>query len=216
MFSVDPVNTPELDVRDKIAWTFATPIIGFLWENSAQLNQELGDLIRARMSAGSGARNSNAGGWQSTDDLLSWGQPCTDLLKRRIDAMLLAALKATLVGPQMPSNLRFRIDCWANVNQPGDYNVVHNHPNALWSGVYYVARGESDPDVPQAGKLELLDPREAVAYVQVGRTTFNERCFIDNTPGFMLMFPGWVRHMVHPHRGTGSRISIAFNALPAS
>ena len=27
---------------------------------------------------------------------------------------------------------------WANINPPGGMNRAHQHPNSLWSGVYYV------------------------------------------------------------------------------
>lgn len=204
---------PALQIGDKIAWMFATPVIGYQWQDSAVLNRELQDLVLEREAADNSVRNSNAGGWQSSDDLLLWGAPCTDELKRRIEALLMAVLRETSADKADLPQTRFRLDCWANVNREGDYNVVHSHPNALWSGVYYVAGGDPDPDVPYAGKIELLDPREAATYIQAHKTIMDQRCLINNEPGFMLMFPSWIKHMVHPHRGAGTRISIAFNAL---
>ena len=209
-------RTPALQIGDKIAWMFATPVIGYQWQDSADLNGELEALVLEREAADNTVRNSNAGGWQSADDLLTWGVPCTNELKRRIDAMLMAVLRETHVKGHDGPSARFRMDCWANVNREGDYNVVHSHPNALWSGVYYVSSGKSDPNIPYAGKIELLDPREAATYIQTHKTTLDQRCLINNDPGFMLMFPSWVKHMVHPHRGDEPRISIAFNALAVS
>lgn len=209
-----PLPPPPLG--DKIAWMFATPVIGFQWPDNDGLNTDLEALILAKESADQTVLNSNAGGWQSPDDLLSWGEPCTDELKRRVNAMLMSVLRETSDNPNDPPRAKFRLDCWANVNRAGDYNVVHSHPNALWSGVYYVSRGEPDEAVPYAGKIEILDPRAAASYIQVNRTRMDQRCIINNDPGFMLMFPSWVKHMVHPHRGAGTRISIAFNALPVA
>ncbi len=40
---------------------------------------------------------------------------------------------------------------------------------------------------------------------------FNESIRIRPRPGLMVLFPGWLKHFVHPHTGTGTRISIAFN-----
>jgi hypothetical protein len=34
---------------------------------------------------------------------------------------------------------------------------------------------------------------------------------VDPLPGLMVMFPGWLKHMVHPFFGSGERISISFN-----
>ncbi len=42
---------------------------------------------------------------------------------------------------------------WANINPPGGMNQPHIHPNALFSGVYYVKSN------PKAGRLKIYDPR---------------------------------------------------------
>jgi len=34
---------------------------------------------------------------------------------------------------------------------------------------------------------------------------------IDPVPGLMVFFPSWLKHIVHPYRGTGERISISYN-----
>ncbi|MEM9208842.1 MAG: putative 2OG-Fe(II) oxygenase, partial [Pseudomonadota bacterium] len=65
--------------------------------------------------------------------------------------------------------------------------------------------------VPHSGLLELLDPREATTYIQVPNTILDARMFVTNRPGRMVVFPSWVKHMVHPFVGTGVRISIACN-----
>ena len=206
----------KITLANNIHWAFATPIIAFQWPDSDALNDELTALILDREKQDqSKVQLSNAGGWQSSDDLLMWGGTAVGELKRRIDALLFATLKETSATPNDPPKTQFRIDCWANVNRAGDYNVVHNHPNALWSGVYYVSAGKPNPNVPQAGKIELLDPREAANFVQVNQTIMDQKCFLKNDPGLMILFPSWLKHMVHPHQGDGTRISIAFNALPA-
>ena len=81
----------------------------------------------------------------------------------------------------------------------------------MWSGVYYVAPGEPDKSVPYSGMLELLDPRESANYIQIQNTVLDARTFIENVPGRMVLFPSWLKHMVHPFAGEGVRISIAFN-----
>ena len=213
MSSQSPATTR---LEDHLHWLFATPVITYRWPNSEQLNRELEELVLARESRDATTRYSNAGGWQSSDDLLAWGESATDELKRRIDLLLFSVLKEMNAEFDEVPRVRFRIDCWANVNRKGDYNVVHSHPNALWSGVYYVSSGNSDPETSQAGKLELLDPREAAHYIQVSRSVTDNKCFMNNEPGLMILFPGWLRHMVHPHGSEDARISIAFNALPVS
>ena len=81
----------------------------------------------------------------------------------------------------------------------------------MWSGVYYVTKGNPDPSKPQNGLLELLDPREAANYIQIKNTILDGREFIENVPGRMLLWPSWMKHMVHPYSGSKERISIAYN-----
>jgi len=207
-------DQPKINLKDKIAWLFPTPVIVYQWENSEAMNSELESLILEREQADQSAQYSNSGGWQSSPDLLAWGTSATNELKGRIDSLLYSTLIETSSNPEEKPNVQFRLDCWANVNREGDYNAVHSHPNALWSGVYYVATGEPDPNTPQAGLIELLDPREAAGHVQVNHTVMSQKGFLKNEPGLMLMFPSWLKHMVHPHKGNGPRISVAFNALP--
>ncbi len=206
-------NRFNIDVSDKVANMFPTPVIGYHWPDSDALNDALAAMIFEREKNSPGVTASNAGGWQSTDDLLSWNEPCVQELKGRIEGMLLSVLRHMNADPENRNYGRFRIDCWANINRAGQYNAIHSHPNALWSGVYYVKTGEPDRSTPYAGKIEIIDPREASNFIQTYKTVFDQKCIINNDPGFMLMFPSWVKHMVHPHNGDEPRISIAFNAL---
>ena len=42
---------------------------------------------------------------------------------------------------------------WANINPPGGMNRAHQHPNSLWSGVYYIKAPKN------SGHLKIDDPR---------------------------------------------------------
>lgn len=122
--------------------------------------------------------------------------------------------RAVTVGrPQGSRTFNYRLDGWANVSRHGGYNNVHDHPNCVWSGVYYVAAGEPEPDRPNNGKLELLDPRAGINQIYIEGTVFGGRFVVDPIPGLMVMFPSWLKHLVHSYFGTGKRISIAFNVL---
>ena len=105
------------------------------------------------------------------------------------------------------------MDGWANVSRNGDYNSAHNHPNCLWSGIYYVAAGTPEPDTQFNGRLELLDPRAGANMMYLADTLLHARYLITPTPGLMILFPSWLNHLVHPFFGTGERISIAFNIM---
>lgn len=193
---------------------FGTPFVSYEWPDSDSLNRDLADLVLAKEAdntVGYGTR-SNAGGWQSPGNLITWPEPCITELKGRIEKLVFGLTEQLLRQDGSERSFTLLIDAWANINRNGDYNVVHTHPNCMWSGVYYVQPGKPDPDVPYSGLLELLDPRESANYIQIRNTVLDARTFIENKPGRMVLFPSWLKHMVHPFVGEGDRISIAFNA----
>ena len=183
------------------------------WQDSDQLNGELAALLLAREQAtgGADAQSSNAGGWQSSGNLITWPEAPIKTLAGRVEMLTSRLMDQLIRDKSRQRRFRFLINAWGNVNRNGDYNVVHTHPNCMWSGCYYVARGDPNPAIPQNGLLELLDPREAANYIQVADTILDGREFIDNLPGRMLLWPSWMKHMVHPFTGDGARISIAYN-----
>ncbi len=204
---------PDFDINKSLNMLFATPLVVHDWPNSDRFNQELADLVLGKEKAdehGYGTR-SNAGGWQSPGNLITWKEPCIGIFRRRIEKLVSNLLQEVVRDEGRNRSFRLLIDGWANVNRKGDYNVVHTHPNCMWSGVYYVQQGEPDKSVPYGGLLEILDPREAANYIQVRNNVFDAREFVENVPGRMLLWPSWLKHWVHPYVGSGERISIAFN-----
>ncbi len=192
---------------------FGTPFASYDWPDSDELNAELADLILSNEKndvSGRGIR-SNAGGWQSGGNMMTWEHPAVAALKQRYESLVFNVVGELVQKDGRNRQFRLLMDGWANVCRRGDYNVVHSHPNAMFSLVYYVAAGEPDSDVPYSGLLELLDPRESANYIQIQNTILDARTFIDNQPGKMVLFPSWVKHMVHPFQGEGTRISIACN-----
>jgi uncharacterized protein (TIGR02466 family) len=192
---------------------FGTPFVSYQWPDSEKMNQGLVELILAEEKSddeGRGIR-SNAGGWQSRGNLIIRSEPEILALKQRMETMVFNLLGTIVRKDGTERTFTLLFDSWANVCRKGNYNVVHTHPNAMWSIVYYVAAGEPDDSIPYSGLLELLDPRESANYIQVPNTVLDARNFIENRPGRMVLFPSWVKHMVHPFVGSGVRISIACN-----
>lgn len=202
----------DFDINKSLSMIFATPLVAHDWPNSDAFNKDIAELILAREKS-LGRKDvirSNAGGWQSPGNLMTWPEPCIGVFKQRIEK-LTSSLLQVLVRGEGSRSFTYLIDAWANINRSGDYNVAHTHPNCMWSGCYYVTPGKPDPNVTWNGLIELFDPREAANYIQVHNTILDARTLIENVPGRMLFWPSWVRHMVHPFVGEGDRISIAFN-----
>lgn len=203
----------DFDIKQSLSTMFGTPFVSIEWPDCDKVNQELTELVLAEEKAddlGRGIR-SNAGGWQSRGNLMTRSEPCILELKKWMEQTIFGLLGAVVRKDGTERTFTLMFDSWANVCRNGNYNVVHTHPNAMWSIVYYVAAGEPDESIPYSGMLELLDPRESANYIQVPNTVLDARMFIQNQPGRMVVFPSWVKHMVHPFVGSGVRISIACN-----
>jgi uncharacterized protein (TIGR02466 family) len=204
---------PEIDFQKGISTMFGTPFVSLDWPDVDAMNREIYDLVLAEEGAddqGRGIR-SNAGGWQSRGNLLMRSEPCLVRLKNMMETTIFELLGALVRKESGERTFTLMFDSWANVCRNGNYNVVHSHPNAMYSIVYYVSSGVPDESIPYSGMLELLDPREATTYIQVPNTILDARMFITNRPGRMVVFPSWVKHMVHPFVGTGTRVSVACN-----
>jgi len=194
--------------KEHCALTFGTPVSSYLWPDSDALNAELAKIILQKEKAGLGAATrGKVEGWRSEHDLFRWDAECVQTLRERVTTCALDMTRL-VTASQHPRKVNLQMDCWANVLRRGQYNIVHDHPGATWSGVYYVSDGKRDNDDRLNGKLELLDPRMGVNVL--GRE--EGRYFVEPLPGLMVMFPSWLKHMVHPFFGSGERISISFNA----
>ena len=102
---------------------------------------------------------------------------------------------------------------WANINPPGGMNRAHQHPNSLWSGVYYIKAPKN------SGDLKIDDPRSSAAMVRpnqkkgpVPPRLFRETHY-EPVAGRCIMFPSWLMHCVDPNESNDIRISVSFNFL---
>ncbi|MFT4821198.1 MAG: hypothetical protein ACJAYE_001594 [Candidatus Azotimanducaceae bacterium] len=201
----------RFDLSQHVSSLFSTLVVCYDWQDNAVLNQDLETLLLEQEQAKQGVNRSNAGGWQSAGNLIKSNHPAIHQLKHQIETLAYNLTDQLIRDDGTQRAFRLIIDGWGNINRHGDYNVVHTHPNCMWSGCYYVNPGQPDPAIPQNGLLELLDPREAANHIQIPNTILDARQFFPCIPGRMLLWPSWMKHMVHPYQGDGERISIAFN-----
>ena len=152
-----------------------------------------------------GRKKSNVGGYQShtLDGEDKYLKPLVDEIKKYSKIM---AEQHTL---EEECDV---IDMWFNINDGKDYNLSHNHPGSIYSGVYYV---KTPPD---CGNIVFDHPAlDVMAYAhnnyefkewnsRTALTWWQEP--IENT---MFIFPGWLKHCVEPNLSKDTRISISFN-----
>ncbi len=196
--------------KQQILPAFVTPIWSSVWDDSAELNAGLKRMILERAPKEAQSHRSNIGGWHSEQDLLRWQEPEVPELVERIKAGINAMTQATN-GMEEAAAGGFFMVAWANLLYQGGYNQVHDHNSYAWSGVYYVDIGDDTPGDQMSGRIEFIDPRVGVGSPKVPGDPFKQKMRFNPEAGSMFMFPGWLKHYVHPYRGETPRISIAFN-----
>ena len=189
---------------------FVTPVLEHMWADSSELNAQLRESILEHARRHPSKARTNVGGWNSETGALEFCGSAGEHLIRRMREMTEEAtlrLYSKFSRPPEPSS--WTLSAWANVNRRGDFNNMHTHPGATWSGVYYVDHGESNPDA-EGTSIQLSDPclmRTNMFFPELPSPTF----LFKPVPGLMILFPSYLPHAVPPHRGDRPRISVAFN-----
>jgi len=102
---------------------------------------------------------------------------------------------------------------WANINPPGAYNAPHIHPNALFSGVYYIKAPKNSGDLicnePRAGAQLSMPTRKSG---KPPKDLWREVHF-EPKEGRIIMFPFYLWHSVAPNLSNDIRISVSFNFI---
>lgn len=198
----------KLEPDTQVWWS--TPILRRTYDPAGDVCRALKALVLERAETGANVQKSNQGGWHSDEDLLSWGGPAIAQLSQWITAAS-QDMTTAISGGQVYRG-KLELNAWANLNRTGQYNTMHTHPSCVWSGVFYVETGDRPtPSHPKSGVIEFLDPRAGAEMVITPGIPFGQAKVFIPENGQMIMFPSWMKHMVHPYWGQADRISIAFN-----
>lgn len=200
-------------IRDHLLMAYPTPILVYPWPDSAALNAELRALVIAAEAADPGISRSNVGGWHSAPDFFGRDDACVRALLARIEHAIIELMRTVLVPSADQRAFRFQIEGWANLLRSGGYHLLHNHPNAHWSGVYYLGDNPPVAGRPMSGKLEFVDPRPAATMLHLDDVSTYGRQLLDPRAGVMVVFPSWLQHLVHPYCGGGERTTVSFNVV---
>ena len=170
------------------------------------LNQELERDIVTWSKQDKGITRTNVQGWHSTTNMAELPQ-----FKKLVD--MLYACQKTIYDQEHLDSEPFLGNMWANINPPGGMNRAHQHPNSLWSGVYYIKAPKN------SGNLKIDDPR-SVACMSRPRQKDGEKparlfreTHYEPIAGRCIMFPSWLMHCVDPNNSNDIRISVSFNFL---
>lgn len=149
--------------------------------------------------------------------LLTHDAPVLQTFERHLRAAIDKAISALPDDPDHPFLSRkpkaYDLDVWANFLERSDHQSAHIHNLGWMSGVYYVAVPDPElEDNPRAGWIEFNRPGYGIPEPseEAGIEAIQPR------PGMAILFPSYVWHGTVPFRGTGRRISIAFDLHPRS
>ena len=174
--------------------------------NPEKFNKYLEDHIVRWSQNDKGELKTNAGGWHSATDMNH---------KREYDPLTreLFAMQDNIYKKEKLTMKPVLGNMWANINYPGCFNRPHLHPNALFSGVYWIKAPEN------SGNLMLYDPRPGVQMTMPNRKKKElphelwREVHYKPVAGRCIMFPAWLWHEVKPNESKDIRISVSFNFL---
>ena len=174
--------------------------------NALQLNQYLEQKIIQWSQQDKGEQKTNAGGWHSKTDM-NKKEEYNPLTKELFNMQYEIYQKEHLSLKPVLGNM------WANINYPGCYNRPHVHPNALFSGVYWIKAPQ------KSGNFMVYDPRPGVQMAMPDRkqkklpSEYWREVHYEPRAGTAIMFPAWLWHEVKPNQSNDIRISVSFNFL---
>lgn len=120
-----------------------------------ELNGELEQLTHELMQDDCNAtQRTNYGGWHYAFDLFKLDRPVVDDFCRQMKQHVQAYLNHFRPDDRRKKD-SFKLQGWLNVNWAGNSNVLHCHPGAFLSGVYYL----KVPDDMKGGEIVFRDPR---------------------------------------------------------
>jgi uncharacterized protein (TIGR02466 family) len=141
--------------------------------------------------------------------------PAVAWLKDCIDRAVIDYIRATAIDYEV----KWSIQGWANINRFGDYHNLHNHPHSWLSGTYYVrvppgerpegTRSDLDPNA-----ISFFDPRPQANMLSIrGDPQVDPEHRLLPKAGELLLWPGFLHHLVHVNLSRQARISVSFNVI---
>ena len=148
-------------------------------------------------------RRSNYGGWQSTPFYL-------DDRTDKIQDFLINCLTSF---PCIKEEIKIYPTAWININNPGSFNLKHNHPTSDLSGVLWIKCPENCGNIVFESPLCFETFNEIDSYKQdfKDNNRYDHSYYFPPVEGRIIIFPSHLEHEVRENLSNEDRISISFN-----
>lgn len=153
-------------------------------------------------------------GTQTSEDLSRSQNPVLEALFKAFEAPIRSHLAA--LGPgsgplRARNSGRYRVDsAWSVRLRENGYHENHYHPHGWISCVFYVATpAAARAGADRQGWLKLGEAPEPL------RGAFPPQHFVQPEPGRLVLFPSYMWHGTVPFTTPETRLSVAFDILPA-
>jgi len=192
--------------EDTFIAAFASPIFLRHYGKST-LTGDLAEAIRglAATQSSDDLKRAHQGGFYTKGTLLTMDLPGIAELRNVIASAVTDYVRRLVPGNERP---KIELIAWAALTHEGDYQTPHVHAGANVSGVFYL----TVPEKPEPeGCIDLLTPvdLQEMTFLKGFSKTY---CRVQPRPGDLLIFPAYLKHIVHPFFGEGERIAVVFNA----
>ena len=150
-----------------------------------------------------GRKVSNRGGWQSNP--IHIGYCKSETLKNII---MSSVSKLPISG-----NLSCTIEGWKNINEPGNFNTLHHHPNCNLSGVLWIKTPKNCGNIVFESPEIFNRYKELDSYSDEFKHNSNVYMtyYFPPKEGSILIFPSNLQHEVKENKSNEDRISYSFN-----
>ena len=194
-----------MDLSYKVENLFPSPVHQILINDFDDYKDQLiKETYQERDEDPVGRRVSNRGGWQSNQ---------VDIHECKSDTLKEVIISSLTKLEPISQNVSVIVGGWKNINGPGDFNCVHNHPRSHLSGVLWIKAPKD------SGNIVFTSPHLFNRYQELDSYTdefkLNSNCYM--TYYFppkevrLLIFPSDLEHEVKENKSDEDRISYSFN-----
>lgn len=108
-------------------------------------------------------------------------------------------------------NKKLNISCmWSIINKNKDYNLIHDHPFSILSGVLYLKTPKNCGEIEFYNDF-LIGHFLRNQYINNFNIENSSKWFLPVKENMMYIFPSWLKHDVKPNLSNDERIIISFN-----